>query len=52
MAFSWLSFLRITFLLLLIAAIAVACFTLPVEKVRFSHLGDSSNVRLACEAGC
>ncbi|KAJ9700224.1 hypothetical protein PVL29_005850 [Vitis rotundifolia] len=33
MAFSWLSFLRITFLLLLIAAIAVACFTLPVEKI-------------------
>lgn len=39
MAFTWGSALRITLLLLLVAAVATACFTLPVEKVRFSHLG-------------
>lgn len=39
MAFHWSSFLKFTFLLLLIAAIATACFTLPVEKVPFYHLG-------------
>ncbi|OIT34284.1 PREDICTED: uncharacterized protein LOC109244881 [Nicotiana attenuata] len=33
MAFHWSSFLKFTFLLLLIAAIATACFTLPVEKM-------------------
>ncbi|KAJ9556903.1 hypothetical protein OSB04_011517 [Centaurea solstitialis] len=31
-SFNWVSFLRITLLLLLIASIIVACFTLPVEK--------------------
>nr|KAJ0188189.1 hypothetical protein LSAT_V11C900488280 [Lactuca sativa] len=31
-SFNWVSFLRITLLLLLVAAITVACFTLPVEK--------------------
>lgn len=34
MAFSWGSGLRITLLLLLVAAISAACYTLPVEKVR------------------
>ncbi|KAA3455726.1 transmembrane protein 64 isoform X2 [Gossypium australe] len=33
MAFTWGSSLRITLLLLLIAAIVFACFTLPVEKI-------------------
>lgn len=33
MEFSWGSCIRITFLLLLIAAIVTACFTLPVEKM-------------------
>lgn len=31
-SFNWVSFLRITLLLLLVAAITVACFTHPVEK--------------------
>lgn len=35
MEFSWLNCFRITLLLLLIAAIATACFTLPVEKVDY-----------------
>lgn len=33
MAFHWSSLLKFTFLLLLLAAIATACFTLPVEKI-------------------
>ncbi|PHU30523.1 hypothetical protein BC332_02616 [Capsicum chinense] len=33
MAFNWSSLLKFTFLLLLLAAIATACFTLPVEKI-------------------
>ncbi|KMS98740.1 hypothetical protein BVRB_3g069200 [Beta vulgaris subsp. vulgaris] len=33
MDFSWLNCVRITLLLLLLAAIATACFTLPVEKL-------------------
>ncbi|CAL8991663.1 unnamed protein product [Prunus brigantina] len=33
MAFTWGSALRITLLLLLVAAVATACFTLPVEKI-------------------
>lgn len=33
MAFSWGSGLRITLLLLLVAAITAACYTLPVEKI-------------------
>ncbi|KNA15424.1 hypothetical protein SOVF_098400 [Spinacia oleracea] len=33
MEFSWLNCFRITLFLLLIAAIATACFTLPVEKI-------------------
>ena len=33
MSFSWASALRITILLLLLAAVIVACFTLPIEKV-------------------
>lgn len=33
MAFQWSSLLKFTFLLLLLAAIATACFTLPVEKI-------------------
>ena len=33
MAFSWGSTLRITLLLLLVAAVVTACFTLPIEKV-------------------
>ncbi|KAL6191112.1 hypothetical protein ACLB2K_037504 [Fragaria x ananassa] len=33
MALSWGSALRITLLLLLLAAVATACFTLPVEKI-------------------
>lgn len=38
MAFSWSSALRITLLLLLLAAVIAACFTLPIEKVPFfSH---------------
>ncbi|CAL1411494.1 unnamed protein product [Linum trigynum] len=32
-SFSWASALRITVLLLLLAAVVVACFTLPVEKI-------------------
>ncbi|CAI0559755.1 unnamed protein product [Linum tenue] len=32
-SFSWTSALRITVLLLLLAAVVVACFTLPVEKI-------------------
>ncbi|KAI3508979.1 hypothetical protein L1887_24002 [Cichorium endivia] len=32
-SFNWVSFLRITLLLVLLAAITVACFTLPVEKI-------------------
>ncbi|CAN0886803.1 TVP38/TMEM64 family membrane protein slr0305 [Linum grandiflorum] len=32
-SFSWASALRITILLLLLAAVIVACFTLPVEKI-------------------
>ncbi|XP_060217699.1 uncharacterized protein LOC132644998 [Lycium barbarum] len=32
-AFHWSSLLKFTFLLLLLAAIATACFTLPVEKI-------------------
>lgn len=39
MAFNWVYFLRITLLILLIAAIVTACFTLPVEKVPFFHPG-------------
>lgn len=39
MAFTWGSALRITLLLLLLAAVVIACFTLPVEKVLFFHLG-------------
>ncbi|PQP99495.1 uncharacterized protein Pyn_32163 [Prunus yedoensis var. nudiflora] len=33
MAFTWGSALRITLLLLLVGAVATACFTLPVEKI-------------------
>lgn len=33
MAFHWSSLFKFTFLLLLLAAIATACFTLPVEKI-------------------
>ncbi|KAH1208566.1 TVP38/TMEM64 family membrane protein [Glycine max] len=33
MSFSWSSTLRITILLLLLAAVIVACFTLPIEKM-------------------
>ncbi|KAL2922033.1 hypothetical protein RDABS01_013524 [Bienertia sinuspersici] len=33
MDFSWLNCVRITLLVLLVAAIATACFTLPVEKM-------------------
>lgn len=33
MAFSWGSALRITLLILLVAAVVTACFTLPVEKI-------------------
>ncbi|KAM0962910.1 uncharacterized protein LOC126607383 [Malus sylvestris] len=33
MAFTWASALRITLLLLLLAAVATACFTLPIEKI-------------------
>ncbi|KAK3002553.1 hypothetical protein RJ639_022036 [Escallonia herrerae] len=33
MAFNWFSVLRITLLLLLVAAIAAACYTLPIEKL-------------------
>ncbi|KAL1808415.1 hypothetical protein DCAR_0727878 [Daucus carota subsp. sativus] len=33
MAFNWVYFLRVTLLILLIAAITTACFTLPVEKI-------------------
>lgn len=33
MEFSWLNCFRITLLLLLVAAIATACFTLPIEKI-------------------
>ncbi|KAK3019846.1 hypothetical protein RJ639_004091 [Escallonia herrerae] len=33
MAFNWFSVLRITLLLLLIASIAAACYTLPIEKL-------------------
>lgn len=39
MAFTWGSALRITLLLLLLAAVVVACFTLPVEKVLFFSSG-------------
>lgn len=35
MAFSWASAFRITLLLLLLAAVIAACFTLPIEKVSF-----------------
>lgn len=31
--FNWVSFFRIFSLLLLIAAIIIACFTLPIEKI-------------------
>lgn len=37
--FSWVSFSRLTLLLTLVIAIVVACYTLPVEKVRFCSLG-------------
>ncbi|KAE9594652.1 hypothetical protein Lal_00037458 [Lupinus albus] len=33
MSFSWPSLLRITLFILLIAAVVVACFTLPIEKI-------------------
>ncbi|ESR33053.1 hypothetical protein CICLE_v10005608mg [Citrus x clementina] len=33
MAFTWGSALRITLLILLVAAVVTACFTLPVEKI-------------------
>lgn len=33
MEFSWISCIRITLLLLLVAAIATACFTLPIEQI-------------------
>jgi len=33
MAFNWFSFLKITLLLILVAAITTACFTLPIEKI-------------------
>ncbi|XP_004486152.1 uncharacterized protein [Cicer arietinum] len=33
MAFSWASAFRITLLLLLFAAVIIACFTLPIEKI-------------------
>lgn len=36
MAFTWRSALKIAFLLLLLAAIVTACFTLPIEKVSSS----------------
>lgn len=36
---SWVSFLKISLLLLLISGIVVACFTLPIEKVGFCLLG-------------
>ena len=39
MAFTWGSALRITLILLLFAAVVTACFTFPVEKVQFFHLG-------------
>ncbi|KAJ6980739.1 hypothetical protein NC653_024174 [Populus alba x Populus x berolinensis] len=38
-AFTWGSLLRITFFLLLIAAVVFGFFTLPVEKVPFFHPG-------------
>lgn len=41
MAFHWSSLFKFTFLLLLLAAIATACFTLPVEKVSFFPYGVS-----------
>lgn len=33
MHFTWVSFLRITLLLLLLAAVVTACYTLPIEKI-------------------
>ncbi|KAL0388663.1 UNVERIFIED_CONTAM: TVP38/TMEM64 family membrane protein [Sesamum radiatum] len=36
---SWVSLLKISLLLALIAAFIIACFTLPIEKVRFCNVG-------------